>query len=170
MIRFITLVTFFFNIYTLAIAQRYFILSGNVKDSTGQIIPGATIRLRNDNLGTATDDNGNFKLKLEEGYYEIAISAVGYQVYSLNTPINRNVSVKIVLIEKQTNLKEIQVTNKKHDPSWDIIQQVIANRNKINSGLVNYKCSGYIKASDILIIDSAALKKRKSQKETTIKY
>ena len=66
MIRFITLVTFFFNIYTLAIAQRYFILSGNVKDSTGQIIPGATIRLRNDNLGTATDDNGNFKFKLEE--------------------------------------------------------------------------------------------------------
>ena len=165
MIRFITLVTFFFNIYTLAIAQRYFILSGNVKDSTGQIIPGATIRLRNDNLGTATDDNGNFKLKLEEGYYEIAISAVGYQVYSLNTPINCNVSVKIVLIEKQTNLKEIQVTNKKHDPSWDIIQQVIANRNKINSGLVNYKCSGYIKASDILIIDSAALKKKEKARK-----
>lgn len=165
MVRFFTLVTFLFILNNLANAQRYFTLSGTVKDSSGQTIPGASIRLRNDNLGTATDDDGFFKLKLEEGYYEIVISAVGYQNYSLNTPINKNVSVKIILFEKQNTLKEIQVTNKKRDPSWDIIQQVISNRNKINASLLNYKCSGYIKASDILIIDSAALKKKQKAKK-----
>ncbi|MFM9946256.1 MAG: DUF5686 family protein, partial [Bacteroidia bacterium] len=97
----------------------------------------------------------------EEGYYEIVISAIGYQNYSLNIPVNKNLVVKIILIEKHTDLKEIRVTNKRHDPSWDIIQQVIANRNKLNTGLLNYKCSAYIKASDILVIDSTLIKKKK---------
>ena len=64
MVRFFTLVTFLFILNNLANAQRYFTLSGTVKDSSGQTIPGASIRLRNDNLGTATDDDGFFKLKL----------------------------------------------------------------------------------------------------------
>ncbi len=165
MIRFIILVTFLINIHTLAFAQRYFILNGSVKDSTGQTIPGASIRLRNDNLGTATDDNGNFKLKLEEGYYEIVISALGYLNHSFNSSINHNISVNIILKEKQSSLREIEITNKKHDPSWEIIQQVITNRYKINTGLFNYKCSGYIKASDILIIDSAAVKRKEKAKK-----
>ena len=160
MIRFFTLVTFLLSICNPASAQRYFTLSGIVIDSSGQAVSGVSIRLRNDNMGTASDANGFFKLRLEEGYYEIVISAIGYLNQSLNTPVNKDISVNIVLTEKQTRLKEVEITNKRHDPSWDIIQHVIANRNKINSGLNNYKCSGYIKASDILVIDSAALKKK----------
>ncbi len=165
MIRFFTLATFLLSICNLATAQRYFTLSGSVKDSSGQAVSGVSIRLRNDNLGTATDGNGQFKLKLEEGYYEIVISAIGYLNQSFNTPVNKDISVKIVIKENQTKLKEVEVTNKRHDPSWDIIQHVIANRNKLNSGLINYKCLGYIKASDILVIDSAALKKRKKERK-----
>lgn len=163
--RIITLAILFFSLINLALAQRYFTLSGTVNDSTGQAVPGASIRLRNDNLGTATDDNGFFKLRLEEGYYEIVVSALGYKNKSLNMPVNKNVTVKIVLSENQAHLKEIQISNKRHDPSWEIIQRVIANRNKINSGLLNYKCSGYIKASDIFVLDSSSIKKKEKARK-----
>jgi hypothetical protein len=146
-------------------AQRYFTLSGLVKDSMGQSISGASIRLRNDNIGTKSNNDGAFELKLEEGYYEIVVSAIGYTNYSLNTPLKQNVFLTIILNEKQMMLREVEVSNKRHDPAWDIVQQVIANRNKINRNLINYKCDGYIKASDILIVDSAMLKKKSKSKK-----
>jgi hypothetical protein len=161
--RFFIVILFLLNINQLATAQRYFTLSGYVKDSSGQAISSVSIRVRNDNLGTATDENGYFKIKLEEGYYEISITAIGYQDKSLNIPINKDVNVKVILTETYSNLNEIQISSKRKDPSWGIIQNVIANRSKINEGLLNYKCSGYIKASDILVVDSALLKKKEAK-------
>lgn len=165
MTRIFILTVFSLLYLTPLFAQRYFTLSGSVKDSSGQFIPGASIRLRNDNIGTKTDNNGNFKLKLEEGYYEIVVSAIGYANYSLNTPVIQNTFLTIILNEKQMELKEIEISNKRHDPAWDIVQQVIANRNNINRYLQNYQCDGYIKASDILIIDSSLLKKKEKTKK-----
>lgn len=165
MTRIFVLTVFSLLYFTPLFAQRYFTLSGSVKDSSGQFIPGASIRLRNDNIGTKTDNNGNFKLKLEEGYYEIVVSAIGYANYSLNTPVIQNTFLTIILNEKQMELKEIEISNKRHDPAWDIVQQVIANRNNINRYLQNYKCDGYIKASDILVIDSSLLKKKEKTKK-----
>ena len=152
--RLFILLLLFTTTYQCVRAQRYFNLSGKVTDSTGQSISGANIRLRNDNFGTATDDQGLFKLKLEEGYYEISISAVGYTNQTFKSPINKDLTVIFVLIEKQISLKEISVTKKRYDPSFDIIQNVIENRKTLNRGLINYKCFGYIKASDKLIVDT----------------
>ena len=149
-----------------ALAQRYFTFSGNVKDSLGQVIVGANIRLRNDNLGTSSDGNGYFKLKLEEGYYEMIVSAIGYQNESINLPLRQNIFLEIVLKEKQVILKGFEITNKRHDPAWEYIQNVIDNRNKLNLGLYNYKCAAYIKASDILVVDSAALKRKNKKKKS----
>ena len=149
---------------TSLVAQRYFNLSGKITDSIGQAISGANIRLRNENFGTATDDKGYFKLKLEEGYYEISISAVGYVNQTFKSPVNKDLSVNIILIEKQTSLKEIQVSKKRYDPSWDIIQNVVENRKNFNKGLTNYKCLGYIKASDIFVKDSARKTNRENAK------
>lgn len=165
MTRFLLIISFLFLASIQLMAQRYFTLSGTVKDSSGQALSGASIRLRNDNLGTATDYQGKFKLKLEEGYYEIVVSAIGYSNYSLNTPVNQNTIVTIVLAEKEQKLKEVEISNKRYDPAWDIVQHVIANRNKINKDLENYKCRGYIKASDVLVIDSAELKKKQKKKK-----
>jgi len=165
MTKIFVLTVFFLLFFNPLKAQRYFTLSGMVKDSSGQTIPNASIRLRNDNIGTKTDNKGNFKLKLEEGYYEIVVSAIGYTEYSVNTPINQNTFLTIILNEKQMLLKEIEISNKRHDPAWDIVQMVIANRNSINRNLQNYKCDGYIKASDILIVDSSLLKKKDKPKK-----
>lgn len=163
MARLYAVITFLLCIFGEVSAQRYFTLSGHVKDSSGTPIPGANIRLRNDNLGTSSDINGYFKIRLEEGYYEIVVSAIGYENYNLNTPVRQNTNLNIYLAEKQQNLKEIEITNKRHDRSWDIIQNVIANRANINQSILNYKCDGYIKASDILVIDSTKIKKPKKK-------
>ncbi|MCB9251890.1 MAG: carboxypeptidase-like regulatory domain-containing protein [Flavobacteriales bacterium] len=148
-------------------AQRYFNLQGDVKDSMGRLVYKASIQIRNDNLGTTTDHNGKFNLRLEEGYYEIVISAMGYKNKSLNLPIDRNTQVHIILEESPLTLKEIEISNKRHDPSWDILKQVIANRSTLNSRIRNYKCEGYIKASDVLQVDSVKLKRklRRSKRE-----
>ena len=71
--------------FTLGYAQ-YVILSGNVKNKeTGQIEAGINIMDRQMQVGTVSDDWGNFKLLLSvRDTYQLEISALGYEVIKLN--------------------------------------------------------------------------------------
>lgn len=71
--------------FTLGYAQ-YVILSGNIKNKeTGQTEAGINIMDRQMQVGTVSDDWGNFKLLLSvRDTYQLEISALGYEVIKLN--------------------------------------------------------------------------------------
>jgi iron complex outermembrane receptor protein len=55
-------------------------ISGIVKDSLSNPVPGATVRISETFKGIHTDNNGFYKLKnLTEGDYQLEVSFVGYQ-------------------------------------------------------------------------------------------
>ncbi len=57
------------------------IISGNIIDKTSQLpLEGSNIGLIGTDLGVISDNNGNFSIsRLENGYYSISISYIGYE-------------------------------------------------------------------------------------------
>ncbi|HSI74981.1 MAG TPA: carboxypeptidase-like regulatory domain-containing protein [Lunatimonas sp.] len=54
-------------------------ISGRIVDgSTKEVLPFASIFINNSMQGTVSDENGQFELKVNEGFHEIVVSMVGY--------------------------------------------------------------------------------------------
>lgn len=55
-------------------------LTGRVIDLESQEpLPGAHIRLRQNNAGAATDNDGNFVVRVRPGTYDVVVSSIGYE-------------------------------------------------------------------------------------------
>ncbi len=81
-------------------------VTGTVKDDTGAPIPFATISESGTNNGTATDEQGSFKINVKPGG-TLTISATGFAL-KVFTPVNNTVNA--VLKRDVAELSEIVVT------------------------------------------------------------
>src|SRR5690606_9803564 len=60
-------------------AQKKGIILGNIKDkNTQELAVGASVVIEGSNLGTTTDENGNYKLEIPVGTYNLKVSYIGY--------------------------------------------------------------------------------------------
>ncbi len=90
-------------------------LKGSVRDTeTRETLPGATIRVKETNSGTVTDQSGNFTLSLAKGKYSLFVSSIGYDTKEVNIDLSSTQKIDIQLVSN-TNLDEIVVTAKKAD-------------------------------------------------------
>ena len=64
-------------------AEVAFLVSGKVNDNKSNPIQGASVILKGTNMGTVTDSNGNFQLKVPSNNGSIVISFVGYKTEEL---------------------------------------------------------------------------------------
>ena len=67
--------------FSLCLAFSEGIISGNIIDKTNQLpLEGTNISLVGTDLGVISDKDGNFSIsELENGYYSISISYIGYE-------------------------------------------------------------------------------------------
>lgn len=90
---------------------------GKVLDSRGQPLPGVTVRLKGAPIGTNTDANGNYTLKVEDGNGTLAFSFVGY--IGKEVAIDGQEVVNVVLQDEVRALEDVVVigygTQKKED-------------------------------------------------------
>jgi iron complex outermembrane receptor protein len=86
-------------------------VSGTVKDAkTGELIPGANIKISRKAVGTNSDFDGNFVLKAaDKPPFTIEVSVVGFNTAKLEITEN-NQKVEVKLVENETSLDEIVVS------------------------------------------------------------
>ena len=76
-------------------------------------IKGAAILIENTEIGTTSDENGNYLLdNLTPGNYTITVSFLGFEstvFYDINVPTNKFVTLDITLLEETSSLDEIQL-------------------------------------------------------------
>ena len=92
-----------------SIAQNYMI-SGNVLSaSTGRPLEGASVFAQNTTLGTVTDEDGNYKLYLPFGGYDIIVTYTGYSTESkrVSTGTDGNKSLVFAMNEKSNDLESV---------------------------------------------------------------
>jgi outer membrane cobalamin receptor len=86
-------------------------VTGTVKDAkTGDTLPGANIKISRKAVGTTTDFDGNFVLKVtDKPPFTIEISMLGFQKQSIEIT-KSNQKVEVNLTENETALDEIVVS------------------------------------------------------------
>ncbi|MEC8739093.1 MAG: SusC/RagA family TonB-linked outer membrane protein [Bacteroidota bacterium] len=100
-----------FTVLTLLISAAYAqvkTISGTVKSSEGEPLIGASIVVSGSNVGTTSNDNGNFALAVPTDAGNLEISLVGYLSKKVNIPVDGNVNVQ--LEEDVVGLEAVAVT------------------------------------------------------------
>lgn len=96
-------------------AQKRGVLFGRVIDAkTKETLPGAAVYVTNNNqVGTITDLDGDYRLELPEGVYDITISFISYNEVKLSgirIEGNKNREQNVDMVEAAIGLQLVEVT------------------------------------------------------------
>src|SRR5687767_6555315 len=106
--RLIPLFVFIFS-FAIASAQNGTI-KGTVRDERAPLA-GASVTVADKGIGTTTNESGVYELQVAPGRYTIAISYVGYQLYSKRVDVKPNeISVQDVAMQSSSQGEEIVIT------------------------------------------------------------
>ena len=94
-------------------AQEKYILSGYISDSvSGLPLYGASVHLKENNIGSISDTKGYFEMTVNKGNYTLIVSFLGYKTYNAPVYINRNKSITINLSPEAFVSNEVVITDK----------------------------------------------------------
>lgn len=117
------------------------IVKGHVKDSTGEPVIGATVRVEGTEGGTVTDFDGNFSIKADAKSV-IKISYIGYETATAKAGQNINIILKE---EADNKLNEVVVIGYGRAKKTDLTGSVTAMKpDDLSKGITN-------NASDMLV-------------------
>jgi|GEM_PF-284681 len=126
------------------------LLQGQIVDKgTKQGVSYATVTLKGASIGTNTDADGHFRLRLggTHRHDTVRVSAIGYQSASIAVRAWQNVGLSPVILLKDTVLSLPDVVVKAPPPAVDIIRQAMANRQ--NTYLIEpHKLEGLYRIAD----------------------
>ena len=128
-------------------------ISGFILNEQNEPIPFVNIYARQAKSGTSSDVEGKYFLTLTPGSYELIYSSIGYQPTSIEILVgDKMISRNIYLKSSSTKLDQIVVKSKRKDPAYEIIQNVIDNKDNFLANISSYRTEVYIKAAEELEI------------------
>jgi TonB-linked SusC/RagA family outer membrane protein len=80
---------------------------GRITNDGGVPLAGASVKLKGSTIGTTTDDNGRFALRIPEGGGTLEISFVGYDSYEV--VVSKNGNFNITLKQKDSKIDEVVI-------------------------------------------------------------
>lgn len=101
----------FLFIATLVFSQAGYTVAGKVIDKNTKLpLQGASVFAQNTTFGMATEAEGNFKLKLPNGGYELIITFTGYETESHRiSNLTAGENLVIELAPKEKSLQEVSI-------------------------------------------------------------
>ncbi len=90
--------------------KNTYTIQGEVKDSVnGETLIGANVFIKETQIGTVTDTQGMFSIKLKPGKYVLVISYIGYTSKEFEFEANRDQIINISLVPVTTILEEVKI-------------------------------------------------------------
>ncbi|MCE1198922.1 MAG: SusC/RagA family TonB-linked outer membrane protein [Marinilabiliales bacterium] len=83
-------------------------VSGVVKNTTGELLPGVTVQVKGTSTGVITDVDGKYKIKVPNAQAVLTFSFIGMQ--SQEIAVNGGKTVNVVMSETTIGVKEVVVT------------------------------------------------------------
>ncbi|MBL7931967.1 MAG: carboxypeptidase-like regulatory domain-containing protein, partial [Bacteroidia bacterium] len=125
------------------VLSQTFTLSG-VISSDKELLPFATIHVKGNSMGTNSNMEGEYQLRLAPGTYEIEYQYVGYSKKTETVVLNSNVRLNVSLNPDGISLNEV-VIRAGEDPSYPIIRKAIRKRKFYRDQVSTYSCTAYMK-------------------------
>jgi hypothetical protein len=131
---------------TVIINAQQFTIKGKIVDADLKSpLSFANIRVAETALGTSSNVNGEFELKLKQGTYKLIASFIGYYSDTVNVEVDKNLSeVNFSLLQSEIVLSEVLV-KPGVNPALEIIRKAIEKKNIRNNKLKDYEVEAYTK-------------------------
>ena len=128
------------------INAQQFTIKGKIVDVDSKFpLSFANIRVAETTLGTSSNVNGEFELKLKQGTYKLIASFIGYYSDTVNVVVDKNLNeVNFALLQSEIILSEVLV-KPGVNPALEIIRKAIEKKNIRNNRLKNYEVEAYTK-------------------------
>jgi hypothetical protein len=88
-------------------AARSVPITGRIVDSKGIPLEGVSITVKGTNRGTLTDQNGNFKIQVDNESAVLVISLIGYQTREM--PVAGRSDFQLSMVPQTTSLNDVVV-------------------------------------------------------------
>lgn len=124
-------------------AQTYSV-KGKVTNTKNEALPFATIYVKGTTIGTNSNEDGNYTLKLNPGVYDLVFQYVGYSKKIEKINLTDNATINVTLQNDGVTLKEV-VINAGENPANAIIRNAIKKRKYYLNQVNDYSCNTYIK-------------------------
>ena len=125
-------------------------LTGKVLDENGEPLPFASVYVRNSTTGTTANADGEYRLPLTPGEYEVVYQYIGYKQRIERVVIEKGPLKRDVRLEpSDLQLSEVTITTE--DPAVGIMRKVIERRSYYKTRVPDYSCNVYIKGFHKLV-------------------
>lgn len=126
-------------------------IQGTVKNQKGEMLPFAAVAVRGTEQGTMANEDGQYRLDLKPGYYEIVFQYLGYQSgMKAITITSETVTFDAVLAEQALDLAELKIGARNEDPAYTIMRRAIAKSRYHSLQVESYKAKAYTKSSVVI--------------------
>lgn len=136
----------YFIFLTSILNAQQFTIKGKIVDANLKSpLSFANIRVAETMLGTSSNVNGEFELKLKKGAYKIVASFIGYYSDTIIVEVDKNLNdLKFSLQQSEIVLSEVLV-KPGVNPALEIIRKAIEKKNIRNNKLNSYEVEAYTK-------------------------
>lgn len=121
-------------------------VTGVVTDQNNVALSYVNVYLKNTSIGTTTNYDGNYSLKLSPGEYELVFQYIGYKTLSKKIILQEEeLKFSVSLETENYTLGEVVINAAAEDPAYKIIRAAQAQRNYNKDQLSNYEVDAYVK-------------------------
>ena len=105
---------------------------GIVKSEKGEPMPYTNVVILGKAIGTSTNYDGEYSLKLNPGNYKISYQFIGYksEVREISLSANEKIEINPTLSVEKVFLNAVEVSAKAENPAYEIIRNAQDNREK----------------------------------------
>ncbi|HTO17181.1 MAG TPA: DUF5686 family protein [Edaphocola sp.] len=139
---FIILISFFGS------PQKVFatIIKGIIKDDYGDVVPFASVLIKNTDKTTSAGEDGSYFIEVPEGKTTIIVKVVGYRPMSKTILVKgAEMRVDFKLDTEGEALSEVIIKANKEDPAYEIMRKVIAHKAENSKKIKTLETDIYLK-------------------------
>ena len=126
-------------------------ISGKITDTNGEVVPFASIYIKNTTKGVSANVDGIYKLTVDKSQITLVFKAIGYQTAEQTIQITNNTTVNKILAVESYTLNSVVIKSNAEDPAYEIIRQAIKNRKKHLTEVEAFSTDVYIKGLQKLV-------------------
>ncbi|MFQ6008971.1 MAG: DUF5686 family protein, partial [Candidatus Zixiibacteriota bacterium] len=113
---------------------------------TEEAVPFATVRVEGTGRSMLANEDGEYRLSLEEGAYDLKFSHIAYYSVRLTVNVFDSVVVQDVYLRPAViELPGMRVYERAYDPAQQVIREAIAHKEEILARIKAYSCEAYCK-------------------------
>ena len=121
---------------------------GTVSNDAGELLPFATIYVKETGSGTTTNSDAFYEISLKPGNYQIIFQYVGYASLTKEVIVENDfIELNVKLQTQVVMLKDIEVRAGKEDPAYTIMRKAIAKSKFHTQQVDGYSAKVYMKGT-----------------------